>query len=191
MIRITGGTHRSRLLRTPPDESLTRPYAQRVREAVFNLLRGWFEDASVLDLFAGVGTMGLEAASRGASRVVVVERDRRVFQLLEENVRRLDCADRVTAVCGDALATTTLLRASAPVDVVFLDPPYVLMQDEASRRRVLEQAARCREVMADRSFLVLRSPRGPDAWDLTVEGMAGPEEHRYAPDMWVLLYAPV
>ena len=190
MIRIIAGEYRSRKLLTPPDEAVSRPYAQRVKEAVFNLLREWFEDARVLDLFAGVGTMGLEAVSRGAGEVVMVERDRRMFGLLEQNIAALGCGDRTTAICGDALSRTALLRAPRPVDVAFVDPPYRMMQDEPPRRRVLEQMSHCREVMARQSFLVLRSPLGPDQGDLTVEGLVGPEAHQYGKEMWVLLYEP-
>jgi 16S rRNA (guanine(966)-N(2))-methyltransferase RsmD len=190
MLRITGGIHRSRHLVTPPDESVSRPYAQRAREAVFNMLREWFEDASVLDLFAGVGTMGLEAVSRGAARVVMVERDLKIFALLEQNIAALDCGDRATAVRADALGELALLRAPAPVDVVFMDPPYPLMAEASTRERVLEQAARCRRVMADESFLVLRAPFGPDEHDLAIEGLDGPEPHQFGAGMWVLLYAP-
>ena len=68
MIKIIGGEYRSRKLLTPENESVSRPYGSRVKESLFNLLRGWFEGATVIDLFAGVGTMGLECASRGAAR---------------------------------------------------------------------------------------------------------------------------
>lgn len=190
MLKIIAGDYRSRRLRAPRDESVSRPYSQRVKEAVFNLLRGWFDGARVLDLFAGVGTMGLEAVSRGAAEVVMVERDSEIFGLLEENVAALGCGGRVTAVQMDALSHAVLLRAPEPVDVVFIDPPYALMEEETSRQRVLDQAARCRTVMADSSFLVLRSPQGPEKIDLAVEGLAGPEPHRYGLGMWVLLYAP-
>jgi 16S rRNA (guanine966-N2)-methyltransferase len=190
VIRIIGGEFRSRQLLTPPDAAVTRPYAQRVKESVFNLLREWFEDARVLDLFAGVGTMGLEAVSRGAAEVVMIERDRKMWRLLERNIERLGCGDRVTAVHGDALTDTSLHRAPAPVDVAFIDPPYAMMIDESTRRRVLAVMSRLRRVMADQSFLVLRSPEGPERMDLTIEGLEGPEPHQYSRDMWVLLYQP-
>lgn len=193
MLRIIAGEYRSRLLATPEGE-VTRPMASRAKESIFNLLRGWFEEATVLDLFAGVGTMGLEAVSRGASRVVMVEQQRSVFKLLQANIASLGCGDRVTAIQGDALAPMLLESIRhvlpKPVDVVFMDPPYVLMQEEASRRRVLAQAARCRGLMGDRGFLVLRTPVEPTQEDHAVEGFDGPEVHRYRQQMSVLLYAP-
>jgi 16S rRNA (guanine(966)-N(2))-methyltransferase RsmD len=190
MLRILAGEFRSRQLQSPPDADTTRPYIARVRESVCGMLQGWFEEATVLDLFSGVGTMGLECVSRGARHVLMVEHDRKIFGLLEANIETLDCGDRVTAVMGDAVGSACLLRAESPVDLVFIDPPYAMLEDEGSRRRVLDQAERCREVMADSSFLVLRSPIGPKDGDFALQGFDGPEAHRYGPKMWVLMYAP-
>ena len=190
MLKILSGTYRSRSLQAPPDSDLTRPCGARVRQSIFGMLQGWFEDASVLDLFAGVGTMGLEAISRGAASAVMIEQNHQVYTLLEANIEALGCRDRATAIMGDALGPACLLRARTPVDLVFVDPPYVMMREEASRRRVLQQIASSRELMGDSGFVVLRSPLGPGAIDLGVAGFAGPEPHRYRPGMWALLYAP-
>ncbi len=150
------------------------------------MLHEWFDGARVLDLFAGVGTVGLEAVSRGASEVLMVEKSPRTYRVLRENIEMLGCGGRARALQGDALGSAVLAAAPQPTDLVFMDPPYAMMQDPAGRKRVLDQAARCRQVMADRGFLVLRSPveLGP------IEGFDGPEVHRYRKDMVVLLYAP-
>jgi len=190
MLKIISGEYRSRQLHTPPDESITRPYAHRVKESVFNLLRGWFEDANVLDLFAGVGTMGLETASRGAKQVLMVEQNRTIFQLLEKNIELLGCGDRATAMMGDALGQTCLLRAPRPVDLVFVDPPYAMMLQQESQDRVLQQVKHVRALMGDSGFLVLRSPISPDGPQWEIPGFDGPEVHRHGKDMFVLLYAP-
>jgi len=190
MLKIIAGEYRSRILKAPPDETVTRPYANRVKEAVFNRLRGWCEDARVLDLFAGVGTMGLEAVSRGAASVLLVERDRKIHQLLQQNIETLDCADRAVAISVDALGQTALARAPRPVDLVFIDPPYEMIRNEADREQVLAQASRCREIMADPSLLILRSPLGPEEIPLEIEGLEGPEAYSYGRGMWVLFYAP-
>lgn len=191
MPRIIAGTFRSRRLVSPPaEDTATRPYTDRVKESLFNLLRGWFDDARVLDLFAGVGTMGLEAVSRGAAEVVMIEQHRKIFAMLEQNIAALDCADRARAVHSDALGPSSLLSAPKPVDVVFIDPPYAMMHHEPSRTHVLDQAARLRDVMADPSMLVLRTPLDPDRTDHDIDGFIGPESHRYGSDMFVLLYQP-
>ncbi len=190
MPRIISGTLRGRRLESPRDSDLTRPYPDRVKESVCNLLRGWFEDAVVVDLFAGVGTMALEAASRGAARVVAVERDRRVAGYLRRNIEALDLGDRVEVLTADALAPATLARIGGTADLVFLDPPYALMREAGSRDQVLEQAARCGRMLARPGFLVLRTPERPDRVPHPVPGLEGPEVHTYAGDMHVLLYAP-
>ncbi len=189
MVRIIAGEYRSRKLLTASDDESTRPFLSRVKESIFSMLHEWFQGARVLDLFAGVGTVGLEAVSRGASSVLMVERSAATYRLLKRNIEQLGCGDRAKALLGDALGQTALLRAPRPVDLVFVDPPYTLLQDPRSRQRVLDQVARCREVMADRGFLVLRSPVGPDQIG-SLAGFRGPEPHRYRKDMWVLLYEP-
>lgn len=190
MLRIIGGEFRSRQLASPPGADVTRPMAARAKESIFNLLRGWFEDANVVDLFAGVGTMGLEAVSRGAKHVLLVEQSRPVFRILEENIGTLGCGDRATAVQGDALSPTVLLRAPRPVHVMFVDPPYAIMADEVGRGRVFAQIRTAREMLADKSFVVLRSPALKQGESLTIEGFAGPETHRYGSEMLVHLYMP-
>lgn len=191
MPRIIAGEFKSRRLLAPPDGEGSRPYLDRIKESVFAILRGWFDDANVLDLFAGVGTVGLEAVSRGAARVVMVEKDRAVARLLQQNINALGCTDRALVMQGDALSASVLAAAPSPVDLVFMDPPFAMMENELERARVLEQAARCRAVMADKSFLVLRSPFEPsEAVPLKIAGFAGPEVHVYSHHNVVLLYAP-
>lgn len=160
-----------------------------MKESVFNRLRGWFEGANVMDLFAGVGSMGLEAVSRGAARVLLVEQSRSTCAILRANIDALGCGDRAEALQADALGPLPLARAPQPVQVLFLDPPYEMMEQERSRSRVLKQMARCRGLMADSSFVVLRSPVDPRAISHAVAGFDGPEVHRYN-RMHVLLYAP-
>ena len=189
MLKILAGTYRSRILESPPDAETTRPITARVKESVFNLLRGWFDDAVVLDLFAGVGTIGLEAVSRGAGEVVMIEQDRKISAILRFNVEELGCGDRATVVQADALGPAALAQAPRDCDLVFLDPPYPLWRDEAIRPRIIDLASRCRSVMKDASFLVLRTPTDLDQ-DWTLPGFDGPETHQYAEDMFVHLFMP-
>ena len=162
----------------------------RVKESVFAMLHGWFKDARVLDLFAGIGTVGLECASRGAAEVVMVERDRDVFRYLEHNVKTLKCEDRVTALQADALGPTALARSPKPVDLVFMDPPYALMVEPATRKLVMAQAARTRTLFAPKGFLILRTPVDLDEPEKLIPGFIGPEVHQYKDDMFVYLYMP-
>lgn len=190
MLKILGGQYRSRILESPPDSDVTRPITARVKESVFNLLRGWFDDASVLDLFAGVGTIGLEAVSRGATDVVMIEQDRRTAAILRFNVDELGCGESATVVQADAFGPAALAQAPRDCDVVFLDPPYPLWRDEATRGRIIELAVRCRTVMKEKSFLVLRIPEEFSSEDGGLTGFDGPETHRYAEDMYVHLFMP-
>jgi 16S rRNA (guanine966-N2)-methyltransferase len=159
----------------------------RVKESIFNVLRGWFEDAVVLDLFAGVGTMGLEALSRGARHATMVERDRGVLDCLEANVRALCVEDRARPVQADALSPAALAGIPAPVTVAFMDPPYPLAEQSSGRRRILEQCARLRASMADGGWLVLRLPYALGEEERSIAGFRGPEIRSFG-DMHVHLY---
>lgn len=119
-MRIIAGRHRGRRLAVPDLPGL-RPTPDRVRETLFNWLGQWLEGLSCLDLFAGSGALGFEAASRGAKRVVMVERDAQAIQTLEKT-RTAIGAGEVELVRGDA--HDYLSRGAEKFDVVFLDPPF-------------------------------------------------------------------
>lgn len=119
-VRIIGGKWRSRIVRFPPAAQL-RPTPDRVRETVFNWLGQRLDGLACLDLFAGSGALGFEAMSRGASRVVMVERDRGIAESLRGSAKLLE-AEGLEVVDGDGLAY--LKRSTESFDVVFVDPPY-------------------------------------------------------------------
>ena len=119
-IRIIGGRWRSRRLPVLESEGL-RPTPDRVRETLFNWLAPYLPGASCLDLFAGTGALCLEALSRGAARVVMVERSTKVAQQLRANVALLE-ADGAEVQATDAL--DYLAGRPQPFDIVFLDPPF-------------------------------------------------------------------
>jgi 16S rRNA (guanine966-N2)-methyltransferase len=119
-VRIIAGAWRSRLIRFPPAAQL-RPTPDRVRETLFNWLGQRLDGLACLDLFAGSGALGFEALSRGARRVVMVERDRAVAEALRANARELE-ASGAEVFEGDAMRY--LDRMSEDFDVVFLDPPF-------------------------------------------------------------------
>ena len=119
-IRIIGGQWRRRHLQFPSATEL-RPTPDRVRETVFNWLGQSLEGKNCLDLFAGSGALGFEAASRTARHVVMVERDRTAYSALATNAKAL-AADNVELRCEDAFG---FLDSDQRIfDVVFLDPPY-------------------------------------------------------------------
>lgn len=157
-MRIIAGEFRHRVLEGPGDSEVTRPIPDRVKESLFALLRGHCEDAAVFDAFAGVGSIGLECLSRGAARVVMVEQDRRIADILRRNVEALGAADRCDVVTGDALGPGALARAPRPLHLAFFDPPYPLVQDPVGFMRVMAQVARAVALLDDTGFVVLRTP---------------------------------
>jgi 16S rRNA (guanine966-N2)-methyltransferase len=135
-MRIIAGEFRGRRLVGPPDRD-TRPMLNRVREALFSTLGNQVEGARVLDLFAGTGSLGLEALSRGAKEARFVERDRRAMERLADNVETLDLGDRVRTTRGDALKPSNWSIEDGESDVlpdlVFMDPPYPLIRTRKGR----------------------------------------------------------
>ncbi|HEU4568836.1 MAG TPA: 16S rRNA (guanine(966)-N(2))-methyltransferase RsmD [Marmoricola sp.] len=137
MTRIIGGTAGGRRLRTPVGAA-TRPTSDRVREALFSTLEselGSLTGLRFLDLYAGSGAVGLEAMSRGAGAVTLVESDRRTARLAEDNARTLGMhraevvAHPVTRVLGQP--------PRAPYDLVFADPPYPMSAPEVAQAMTL------------------------------------------------------
>jgi 16S rRNA (guanine966-N2)-methyltransferase len=132
MTRIIGGSAGGRRISVPRGVN-TRPTSDRVREALFSAFESWCGSLSglrFLDLYAGSGAVGLEAWSRGAGVVTLVEQDRRTAGMIATNARNLGFtrADIVTGSVSGTLAR----RPSAPYDVAFLDPPYALSDPEVA-----------------------------------------------------------
>ncbi|MCG5513324.1 16S rRNA (guanine(966)-N(2))-methyltransferase RsmD [Ectothiorhodospira shaposhnikovii] len=172
-LRIIGGEWRSRRLSVPDGPGL-RPTPDRVRETLFNWLQPVIQGARCLDLFAGSGALGFEAASRGASRVVMVERDARVAAHLGAQVEVLE-TDRVQVMARDGLAY--LAACDESFDLVFLDPPYGkgLLPDclahlsrpgllRPGARLYLEQALSEPETELPAGWTVLRETRAGDVF---------------------------
>jgi 16S rRNA (guanine(966)-N(2))-methyltransferase RsmD len=102
-----------------------RPTPDRVRETLFNWLGQTLDGFRCLDLFAGSGVLGLEAASRGAASVIMVERDPDALAAIRGVVERLRAADRISILAGDSMVNLErLIRDAAQFDLIFLDPPY-------------------------------------------------------------------
>ena len=121
-LRIIAGSWRGRKLGFLDREGL-RPTTDRVRETVFNWLQMDMPGSRCLDLFAGSGALGFEAASRGASKVVMVDSDSETVSMLRNNIDLLS-ASQTEVVCSDAISF--LQSCDFMFDVVFIDPPYRL-----------------------------------------------------------------
>lgn len=158
-MRIIGGEYKRTILKGPPDSKTTRPLPDRVRESIFNMLQGHMaEGPTVMDAFAGTGSFGLEAISRGAERVVFVERDRKIREILRTNIATLEATTTCEVVEGDALGPLALARCPSPITIVMMDPPYPLARDPQGWRRVLAQAGKLVQKLSDDGYLLLRTP---------------------------------
>ena len=159
MARIIAGTHGGRTIAVPSKG--TRPTTDRVREALFARLDHYdlIDDAAVLDLFAGSGALGIEASSRGAARVVLVEADRRAAQVCRDNVARLGMANvTVTQQKVESYLASAAGGAGQGFDLVFVDPPYDLGEGELTAGLT----ALVDHLGADAVVVVERSARSPE-----------------------------
>ena len=133
-MRVIAGRYKGRRLKAPTWEGL-RPTSDKLRETLFNILAPRIAGARLLDGYAGTGAVGIEALSRGAASVVFVERDRRALALLAQNIAACDAAG-YTIETGD-VATVLRRWNGAPLDLIWLDPPY----DSADTLEALDAAA--------------------------------------------------
>ena len=124
-MRIIGGTFRGRTLTTGRGLAI-RPATDRARQTIFDILthRMSFEGLSVLDLFSGTGSFGLESLSRGAAHATFVDSSRASMDVLQANIRALQCQDRCTVYQSDVFRF--LKSVGRPYDLIFADPPYGL-----------------------------------------------------------------
>lgn len=164
-MRIVAGEFRGRQLSTASGDT-TRPTAARAREALFAILRD-VRDERVLDLYAGSGALGLEALSRGAAQLVLVESSRAAQQAIRSNLQALGVGDRATLVPLRAEASFKALERHGPFSLVFADPPWADAQAaletleriaahsllSPAARLVLEHAARTPPVLSKESRL--------------------------------------
>jgi 16S rRNA (guanine966-N2)-methyltransferase len=134
-MRVIAGEFRSRRLKSIPGDA-TRPTPDRLRETLFDILAPSIEGATFLDAYAGTGSVGIEALSRGAAHAWFLERNRVALETIRENLAALQLEARATVVTG--LVALTLPRYAA--HIVFLDPPYDLEREYSTVLAVLAEA---------------------------------------------------
>ena len=150
MIRITGGENRSRLLETP-NTTLTKPTMDKVRAAVFSALGDAVRNARVLDLFAGSGSYGFEALSRGAKEATFVDSSFEAIKAIKKNASNLN-RENVEILNSDVLAF--LSQNSQDFNIIFADPPYKLEVYEELVKTLIE-----RKIVGDGGIIVLESEK--------------------------------
>ena len=153
-MRIISGRFKGRTLRGPEGPGV-RPTSDGLRETLFNILQDRVDGATVVDAYAGTGSVGLEALSRGATQAVFIERESRSLAVLEKNIRSLGVEAETRVVKSDVLsARQTGVRN--PANIVFADPPY----DVADLALVVDALA---GLVADGGILVLEYSRRREA----------------------------
>lgn len=175
-MRIIAGQFRRRTLLTNPGLT-TRPIIDRAKVMLFDHIRHRLPGKKVIDIYAGTGSLGFEALSRGATSVVFCEQDHRAHELLVKNVESLKVADRT--LCWRVDCTRCSFKAQGgkwyPYDIIFFDPPYAMIEKELHPGtllyRSLDRLTRP-ELTNDDALLVLRTPSEakfimPLAWETT------------------------
>ncbi len=152
-MRVISGMYKGRILKTVKNLSV-RPATDRVKQVIFDVLTNRIEldGARVLDLFAGSGSLGIEALSRGAARATFVESDREAVGYIEKNLEALACADRAHVLREDALWFVRGCRES--FDVIFADPPYAF-EDTATIPELVFRAG----VLKPHGYLLIEHAR--------------------------------
>ncbi len=186
MSRIIAGVRGGRRLLVPSGRG-TRPTSDRVREAMFSRLEHLdaIQNAHVLDLYAGSGALGLEAASRGAASVLLVESNRRAVSIIRRNVDELGLAEVAVeaSTVEQVLATTPTIRRH----LVLLDPPYDVGEDQVAA--VLEALVTGRWLADDAVLVVERSTRSPEpVWPADIH-LIGPRRYGET-TCWFAEYVP-
>jgi 16S rRNA (guanine966-N2)-methyltransferase len=152
---ITGGSFRGRRLILPRSSAI-RPTMGFVREAMFNIIGGKILGAEFLDLFAGFGTVGIEALSRGAGFVSFVEKNPKYSYVISDNLKRLESSNfKVYTMSVDSF----ILNSSGRYDIIFLDPPYILSDLTGIIERILNKG--------------LLAPSGIIIWEAFAKNLIG------------------
>jgi 16S rRNA (guanine966-N2)-methyltransferase len=133
-MRVIGGELRSRVLKSVPGLD-TRPTPDRLREALFNVLAPRIDGAVFADAYAGTGSVGIEALSRGAARAIFIEQSRGAVAVIRENLRTLRIESRAQVLNGRVSALLKKVQA----DMVFLDPPYQMEREYGNAMAVLAE----------------------------------------------------
>ncbi len=171
-MRVIAGTAKGRRLKAPPADS-TRPFTGRAKEGVFSSIGDRLAGARVLDLYAGSGSLAIEALSRGAAAATLIERDRRAVGVIRHNLET--CAFEADVIHGELPAA--LARVSGTHDLVFVDPPYRLSL--ASVGEVLQMLP---PLLADGATVVWHHRKGADGrpvLESLIDGLEVEDERAY------------
>ena len=169
-MRVITGKARGIQLKTP-DGMLTRPTADRVKEALFSIIQFEIPASRVLDLFGGTGQLGIEALSRGASNAVFVDEREDACKLIRENLKRTKLESSAKVIRADYL--TYLKNCKETFDIILLDPPYAEVYLENSLNTITEI-----DILQSGGIIVAERPLGKELpWDF--EGFTRSKDYKY------------
>ena len=171
VMRIISGEARGRTLFAPPGDQ-TRPTSDKIRGSLFNILNGRVEDARVLDLFGGTGALSLEALSRGAAHAVIADTSRQAIEAIRRNAANVlkdELEARALILKTDYRSAISTACAGRSVDLVFLDPPYRMLDAYPDAISRLDRAGVLAEdalIVAERRHdAVIEIPQGFEIYD--------------------------
>ena len=169
-MRVIAGKAKGIVLKTP-DGMLTRPTADRVKEALFSILQFDIPGTKVLDLFGGTGQLGIEAISRGAKSAVFVDAADAPCRLIKENLRRAKMENEGRVVRADYLQFLSQCRET--FDIIFLDPPYAEVFLENSIKKISEI-----DILQSGGIIVTERPV-EKALNLEIDGFSRSKDYKY------------
>jgi len=169
-MRVISGKARGVVLKTPQG-LLTRPTADRVKEALFSIIQFDLPAARVLDLFGGTGQLGIEALSRGAKSAVFVDAQDAACRLIKENLKKTRLEDQAQVVRGDYMSYLT--RCKNQFDIVFLDPPYAEKFLENALKKLSEI-----DILESGGIIVAERPVEKEL-SLNLEGFSRSRDYKY------------
>ena len=165
-LRVIAGSAGGVPLVCPPSDKV-RPTMEQVRGAMFSSLAASVPESRVLDLFAGAGSLGIEALSRGAASVTFVERDRRAVDCIRANLEKTRLGQAAELVCADVFAYLSRPSSKPPFDLIFADPPYTTVEQPVDFSARLLASPELVARLADGGLFVLeKSPLNPLPPDL-------------------------
>ena len=183
MMRIITGSARGTKLNTLEGD-LTRPTAERVKEAVFSMIQFDIEGRRVLDLFAGSGQLGLEALSRGAVEAVFIDSSREACDIVRSNIKKTHFEDKCTVHCTDYAAYIRTARAGTKFDIVFVDPPYDTHLSDRALTKLLAS-----DLLSENAIIVLET--GSEFDPEGFENAQAVKTAKYAKSTYITLLKPV
>ena len=176
-MRVITGKARGVALKTP-DGMVTRPTADRVKEALFSIIQFDLPGAKVLDLFGGTGQLGIEALSRDAASAVFVDELDQACKLIKENLRRAKLEENARVVRSDYLSFLNSCREK--FDMIFLDPPYAEIFLENSLKRITEI-----DILQSGGIIVCERPLGKEL-SLDFDGYSRSKDYKYGKTLLTL-----